>query len=54
MADEDKKKKKKQDIGVEVTTPTGHPPGYLNDPHYKEFMKRIYEGQLKRQGLKKT
>ena len=54
MADEDKKKKKKQDIGVEVTTPTGHPPGYLNDPHYKEFMKRIYEGQLRKKGLTKT
>ena len=50
MADEDKKKKK--DIGVEITNKKL--PGYMNQPHYKEYIKRLYEVQLIKKGLKKT
>ena len=52
MADEDKKKKKKQDIGVEITNKKL--PGYMNQPHYKEYLKRLYENELSKRGLKKT
>ena len=52
MADEDKKKIKKKDIGVEITNKKL--PGYMNQPHYKEYIKRLYESQLSKKGLTKT
>jgi len=55
------KKKKKKDIGVEITpsspqhpAPTTGVHSFESSAHYREYLKRIYKRELQRRGLKET